>query len=94
MDYEKGKKRLTNNNGLFNTRILGVIGRSKVPLTANEIRKIMKQKFYPYSDCHFVYQKLEELIPTTDEIPGTRLFCYDDVIERNDIYTNEKLVSI
>ena len=40
----------------------------------------------------FVYQKLKELTPTTDEIPGIRLFCYDDVIEKNDAHTNEKLV--
>jgi hypothetical protein len=92
VDYGKGKKRLTDNNGLFTTRILGVIGRSKVPLSANEVRKIMKQKFYPGSDCRFVYQKLKQLTPTTDEIPGIRLFCYDDFIEKNDADTNEKLV--
>lgn len=89
---EKSKKRLTNNNGQFTTRMLGIIGRSKKTLSADEIRKIMKQKFYPHSDCRFVYQKLKELTPNTNEIPGTRLFCYDDFIEKNDAYTNKKLV--
>ena len=92
VDYEEAKKGLTNNE-LFTTRMLGIIGRSKVPLSANEIRKSMKQKlFYPGSDCRFVYQKLKELIPTTHEIPGIRLFCYNDFIEKNDAYTNKKLV--
>ena len=97
MDYEEGKKRLTNNelltnNEIFTTRMLGIIGRSKVPLSANEIRKSMKQGFYPGSDCRFVYQKLKELTPTTDEIPGIRLFCYNDFIEKNDAHINKKLV--
>jgi hypothetical protein len=51
------------------------------PLSAMEIRTNIKKRFYPGSDCHFVYQKLKELIPITDEIPGTLLFCYDDVID-------------
>jgi hypothetical protein len=71
--------------------MLGIIGGSRVPLSASEIRRKMV-KFDPgsNSDWRFVYQKLEELTPTSDVIRGMRLFCYDDLFSNihNDVIKN------
>ena len=39
-------------------------------------------KYDPGSDSNwiFVYEKLKKLTPTSDMIPGERLFCYDDFV--------------
>jgi hypothetical protein len=76
-DVEKGLTK-------FVTRMLGVIGESKVPLPAKEITKKMKKRYYPGDSCTFVYQKLRELILTDKMIPGIRLFCYEDFIANID----------
>jgi hypothetical protein len=83
------KKGLTNST----VRLLGIIGESKVPLSANEIRKRMI-KYDPSSnsDWRFVYEKLENLTPTSDMIPGKRLFCYDDFVENTHNDVNKRLI--
>ncbi|CAN5236494.1 hypothetical protein BH18THE2_BH18THE2_34670 [soil metagenome] len=75
----------------FDIRMLSIIGESRVPLPANEIRKKMI-KHDPGSDWRFVYQKLKELTPTTDVIRGMRLFCYDDFVANTHNEVNKKLV--
>src|SRR5215207_3180010 len=72
--------------------MLGIIGESKVPLPAKEIRKKMKERYYPGDSSTFIYQKLRELTPTDDKIPGIILFCYEDFIVDTDNDVSKKLV--
>jgi hypothetical protein len=76
----------------FVTRLLGIVGESKVPLPAKEITKKMKERYYLGDSCTFVYQKLRELTPTDEKIPGIRLFCYEDFIANTDNDMKKKLV--
>lgn len=84
----KGEEELTK----FVTRMLGIIGESKVPLPAKEIRKKMRERYYPGDSCRFIYQKLRELTPTDEKIPGASLFCYEDFVANSDNDVNKRLV--
>ena len=76
--------------------MLGIIGRSNTPIPANEITRQMKKHggYYKASDRKYVYEVVENLTPIDDEIPGIRLFCYNDLIEEfrsKDTITSKKI---
>src|SRR5206468_4575392 len=57
--------------------LLEIIGLAKSPIGTKQIISSMK-KYYPDSSGRYLYERISELTPQTDETLGTRLFCIED----------------
>ncbi len=60
------------------TRLLGIVGASKEPLSGAQIKNQMKSVFYPASDNRDVYDIINELSPRAEQMIGDLLFCWTD----------------
>lgn len=71
LGLERGRKSLHNNE---NIRLFEVIGLSKKPISGKKIVNLMKAG----SSGRYLYERINQLTPQTDEDIGVHLFCIED----------------